>query len=136
MQTLTIAGLVSDVYGLAELSPKAHSVACLWLHHARTNRKEDMRDIASRCVGAWNAFPGSRERGLIAVAYDQRNHGTRLVDETTNGAWREGNPNHAVDMWGMINGMVVDQGLLLYVSFFICVPCLPSVSESVKASGD
>lgn len=54
-------------------------------------------------------------RGLIAIAYDQRNHGTRLVDDRVNGSWREGNENHAVDMFGGIRGMVVDQGLLIDV---------------------
>ncbi|KAK4192938.1 hypothetical protein QBC35DRAFT_159973 [Podospora australis] len=115
VQTLPITSLLVDVYGLAELSPKAHNVSVLWLHHPRTKNRANMADIASRCVGAWNAFSGSRERGLIAIAWDQRNHGSRLVDETSNGAWREGNPNHALDMWGMINGMVQDQSLLLDV---------------------
>lgn len=52
-------------------------------------------------------------RGLIAVAFDQRNHGTRLVSEVANEAWRQGNKTHAQDMLGTISGTVVDTMLLL-----------------------
>jgi hypothetical protein len=106
VHTLQMAGLPVDVYGLADLPPTATHVSCLWLHHPRTRSKEYMADIAARCVGAWNArlLGSSRgvdgdgdggsdgeiggERGLIALAYDQRNHGGRVVDEKANGAWR------------------------------------------------
>jgi hypothetical protein len=118
-----MAGLLVDVYGLEELfSSEATRVSCLWLHHQRTRRKEDMADIAARCVGAWNSNnddgkPSSsskkQRRGLIALAYDQRNHGTRLVSERANGSWREGNPMHAVDMFGVVAGMVADQRVLM-----------------------
>ncbi len=53
------------------------------------------------------------ERGLIALAYDQRNHGSRMVNEKANGAWKEGNETHAQDMLGIISGMVADQSLLI-----------------------
>jgi hypothetical protein len=133
-----MAGLPVDVYGLADLPPTATRVSCLWLHHPRTHSKEYMADIAARCVGAWNtrlaqarsSWPdgdsGGDEgkggvdgegdmgkRGLIALAYDQRNHGGRVVDEKANGAWREGNAMHAVDMFGVVQGMVSDQRGLL-----------------------
>lgn len=76
-----------------------------------------MADIAARCVHAWNARLDSQDdgqkRGLVALAYDQRNHGSRLVDKKGNEAWRAGNERHAMDMFGVIEGMVVDQGVLL-----------------------
>lgn len=75
-----------------------------------------MQEIATRCVGAWNeSFSSGVERGLIALAYDQRNHGTRLVHDPANGAWREGNKTHAQDMLGGIVGMVGDLRVLLDV---------------------
>lgn len=52
-------------------------------------------------------------RGLIALAYDQRNHGTRRVDDKANKSWRDGNAMHAVDMFGGVQGMVGDQRGLL-----------------------
>lgn len=36
---------------------------------------------------------------MIAVSFDQRNHGSRLVDEVANAAWRQGNERHAIDMF-------------------------------------
>ncbi|KAK3946049.1 hypothetical protein QBC46DRAFT_370692 [Diplogelasinospora grovesii] len=117
--TVHMAGLLVDVYGLNELPESASrvSVSCLWLHHPRGRKKEDMGDIACRCVAAWNqkgnGGNGGNGRGLIALAFDQRNHGTRMVYEPANGAWSKGNKTHAQDMFGTIAGAVSDQvGLL------------------------
>jgi hypothetical protein len=134
---MQMAGLLIDVYGLSELPPTATHISCLWLHHPRTKSKETMGDFAARCVAAWYSseggggaqqqdHPGSRSRGLVALAYDQRNHGSRAVDEKANGSWREGNAMHAVDMFGVVAGMVADQRVLLYVviilmAFFLLV---------------
>ncbi len=115
-KTVTITGLHVDVYGLDELAPTATHMSCLWLHNPRLCTKEDMADIARRSVSAWNARVASgldRERGLIALAFDQRNHGSRMVREQANNAWREGNETHAQDMLGIISGTVVDQSLLI-----------------------
>ncbi|ORY68856.1 uncharacterized protein BCR38DRAFT_521819 [Pseudomassariella vexata] len=117
--TLPIAGLHVDIYGLAELPPSATSISCLWLHHPRLQSKECMTDIASLSVNAWNSHStplpssSSSSRGLIAVAFDQRNHGTRLISAIANEAWRSGNKTHAQDMFGTISGMVVDTGILM-----------------------
>lgn len=130
--TLPIAGLQVDVYGLAELPDIATSITCLWLHHPRLRRKEDMASFADEMLSAFNASssPSSASasasastststptsaRGLIAVAFDQRNHGSRLVDKVANEAWRQGNPTHAQDMFGMVSGTVVDTMHLLDV---------------------
>ncbi|KAK4242533.1 hypothetical protein C8A03DRAFT_29295 [Achaetomium macrosporum] len=121
LRTMQMAGLLVDVYGLSELLPTATHLSCLWLHHPRTKSKEDMGDFAARCIAAWyaNVPEGGarqnlgRSRGLVALAYDQRNHGSRRVDEKANGSWRDGNAMHAVDMFGVIAGMVADQRVLL-----------------------
>ncbi|KAK4223876.1 hypothetical protein QBC38DRAFT_486735 [Podospora fimiseda] len=115
-ETLPLAGLQTDVYGLSLLSPSATQVTCLWLHHQRTRSKESMREFASLILSTYYSSSSSSSnssRGLICLAYDQRNHGTRTVNPHTTGSWRDGNPNHAVDMWGMVNGMVADQSLLI-----------------------
>ncbi|KAH6630863.1 hypothetical protein B0J18DRAFT_114433 [Chaetomium sp. MPI-SDFR-AT-0129] len=124
--TIQMAGLLVDVHGLSDLPPTTTHVSCLWLHHQRTRRREDLAGIAARCVGGWNAQvatdlngkgegkgKGKGTRGLVALAYDQRNHGSRIVDEKANGSWRDGNGRHAVDMLGLVAGMVVDQGVLI-----------------------
>lgn len=114
--TLPIAGLQVDVYGLAELPPAATAITCLWLHHPRLRRKEDMASIADEILSAFNSSPPSASaRGLIAVAFDQRNHGSRLVDKAANEAWRQGNATHAQDMFGTVSGTVVDTMHLLDV---------------------
>ncbi|KAB5572599.1 hypothetical protein GE09DRAFT_1269574 [Coniochaeta sp. 2T2.1] len=110
--TLPITGLLVDIYGLANLPATANSISCLWLHHPRSRRKEDMASFARAAVSAFNSSPSSQrnpDKGLIALVYDQRNHGSRLVDEKSNGAWREGNERHAQDMFGVIAGGVGDQ---------------------------
>ncbi|KAK3373382.1 hypothetical protein B0T24DRAFT_258868 [Lasiosphaeria ovina] len=132
VRTVHMTGLLVDVYGLDEVAASSASrISCLWLHHPRLRKKEVMADIAARCVDAWwkenadSAAAGAASsdvsssggsgggRGLIALAFDQRNHGTRLVHEPANGAWREGNQTHAQDMFGTIAGTVADQIVLL-----------------------
>lgn len=127
-RTVLMAGLACDVYGLEELAAQADSpVSCLWLHHPRTRAKEDMADFARRVVASWSQRRGDSQeagshRSLIAVAYDQRNHGGRLVDVRANGSWRSGNKTHAADMFGAIRGMVTDNaGLLDLVEGYVRV---------------
>ncbi|KAI1140142.1 hypothetical protein F5Y05DRAFT_307743 [Hypoxylon sp. FL0543] len=114
--TLTVSGLKVDVYGLTELPAAANEVSCLWLHHPRLRAKEDMASIADQVLSAYHqrsTSSSSSTRGLIAVAFDQRNHGSRLVDARANDDWRSGNKTHAQDMFGMITGTVVDTMNLL-----------------------
>lgn len=50
-----------------------------------------------------------REQGnahILVVTFDSPNHGSRLVHKLSNFGWVEGkhkNPNHALDMWSMVN---------------------------------
>ena len=100
VNTLHIAGILTDVYGLEELSPSSQLVSCLWLLHPRLQKKETMANVATACITAWNSrSPTERKVGLIAVAFDQRNHGTREVNDLANQAWKQGNPTHAQDMF-------------------------------------
>ena len=124
LTTLPVTGLLVDIYGLSELPPTATSVSCLWLHHPRSRRKEDMASFARHAVSSFKNSSSSSDQGLIALAFDQRNHGSRLVDERANGAWREGNGTHAQDMFGCIAGTVGDQvGLIDAVGgYLFCEP--------------
>lgn len=88
------------MYGLEELSSSVKSVACLWLLHPRLQTKEIMANIASNCILDFNNRDSLDHKvGLIAVAFDQRNHGTREVTPLANEAWRSGNETHAQDMF-------------------------------------
>ncbi|KAF2249692.1 hypothetical protein BU26DRAFT_287744 [Trematosphaeria pertusa] len=117
-QTFTIAGILVTVHGLAELPPSTSSVACLWLLHPRLQKKETMAPIAAQVVQAWNkriahGHAGKTPKGFIAVSFDQRNHGTRMVDKLHNQAWREGNPRHAQDMFSCFHGTATDTSHLI-----------------------
>ena len=68
--------------------------------------------MASQLITSWNAR-NPQKTGLIAAAFDQRNHGSRLVDPLHNEAWRQGNPRHAQDMFGVYHGTAADCSLLI-----------------------
>ena len=101
-----IAGIRTTVYGLDELSPEIKNVACLWLLHPRLQTQACMEPIAASTIGSWNQRlrqmqnPG-HSIGLIAVSFDQRNHGSREIDALANEAWRSGNKRHAQDMFSI-----------------------------------
>ncbi|GJN67898.1 hypothetical protein PLICBS_001940 [Purpureocillium lilacinum] len=137
MKTIPMAGLLVDVYGLDELpADMSAPVTCLWLLHPRTRTRARMADIAKRAVHAWNSSqqrlqqqqsqqqdaasgPGNgasnttTARGLIALAFDMPNHGSRLVSEAANAAWAGGNAQHAVDMAGVVRGGAADVSALM-----------------------
>ncbi len=98
-----IAGILTTVHGLAELSLNPQSVSVLWLLHPRLSSKDAMASIASKCINDWNSRASINGRtGLIAVAFDQRNHGSREVDTLANQSWRDGNVRHAQDMFRFV----------------------------------
>lgn len=78
-----------------------------------------MAPIAAQAITAWNkrlqagTAGAGKGRGLIAVSFDQRNHGTRQADALSNEAWRSGNPRHAQDMFSIYHGTASDTSLLL-----------------------
>jgi hypothetical protein len=99
-KTFHIAGILTVVHGLAELSPSCKSISVLWLLHPRLSNKDAMASTANKCINDWNQRTSSDEKfGLIAVAFDQRNHSSREVDSLANQAWRDGNVRHAQDMF-------------------------------------
>ncbi|KKY21561.1 hypothetical protein UCRPC4_g03512 [Phaeomoniella chlamydospora] len=73
-----------------------------------------MRPIAALSIADWNKRRVRvSTKGLIAVSFDQRNHGSREVDGKANKAWREGNETHAQDMYSIYRGTALDTSLLL-----------------------
>lgn len=102
-KVFAIAGISVTVFGLEELSSQANGVACLWLLHPRLATRERMTGIATSAITDWNGKSqgNTSAKGLIAVSFDQRNHGTRMVDPLANEAWRQGNPRHAQDMFSI-----------------------------------
>ncbi|KAL6253289.1 hypothetical protein RBB50_001012 [Rhinocladiella similis] len=115
--TYHIAGILTTVYGQAELDPSATDVAVLWLLHPRLQTQACMAPFAAHIISDYNNAKASsssrRKKGLIAVAFDQRNHGSRLVQAIANEAWRGGNETHAQDMFSCFAGTAVDTSMLL-----------------------
>ncbi|CAJ2502410.1 Uu.00g098040.m01.CDS01 [Anthostomella pinea] len=112
--TLPIAGLQVDIYGLSELPANATSISCLWLHHPRLRTKDMMAYIANASLSAFHSSSTApTTRGLIAVAFDQRNHGSRIIDPVGNESWKKGNKTHAQDMFGTVSGTMLDTTHLL-----------------------
>lgn len=113
-----IAGILVTVFGLSELPPSTSNVACLWLLHPRLQTQECMAPFAAHLIREWNTHLSTKSKskpakGLIAVSFDARNHGTRLVSALSNEAWRSGNPHHAQDMYSGYVGTAADTSLLL-----------------------
>lgn len=102
-----IAGISVTVFGLEELRPQVNDVACLWLLHPRLGTQERMTDIATSVITNWNAKHRDTPKELIAVAFDQRNHGTRVVDPLANESWKKGNPRHAQDMFSIFRKLLI-----------------------------
>ncbi|CAI7594259.1 unnamed protein product [Penicillium pancosmium] len=127
-----IAGISVTVFGLEELRPETKNVACLWLLHPRLATQERMSGIAASAIGDWNTKPQSSTKGLIAVSFDQRNHGARLVDPLANEAWRQGNPRHAQDMFSVFQGTARDTSLLMdYLESYVFPKNEHHISENL-----
>ncbi|KAF1917608.1 Alpha/Beta hydrolase protein [Ampelomyces quisqualis] len=134
--TYTIAGVLVTVHGLAELPPSVAAAACLWLLHPRLQARETMAPIAAQVISAWNArvhsgTAGRHPNGLVAVAFDQRNHGSRCVDPLHNEAWRQGNPRHVQDMFSCYHGTATDTSLLIdhLESYVFNTPASPKITH-------
>ena len=72
-----------------------------------------MEPIAFSTICAWNEHIRNGDEmailpGLIAVAFDQRNHGTREINQMANRDWRSGNETHAQDMFASYRKPVQD----------------------------
>jgi len=97
-QTFHIAGILTDVYGLDELSPQFTSISCLWLLHPRLQAREWNTKVADNAIKKWNGRPqNERKVGLIATSFDLRNHGSRMASSKANDTWKEGNEVNTID---------------------------------------
>lgn len=120
-QTIYTIGIKCTIYGLSELPSHLSELAVLWLLHPRLQTEKSMAPIAARTIHHWNqrlkergASTSSRGpvKGLIAVSFDQRNHGGRMADKLANEAWRQGNPRHAQDMFSVYRECTREAGRL------------------------
>lgn len=119
-----VSGLKTYTYGLAELPSNITEVSCLWMLHPRLQTQSCMAPFSAQFIHNWNqrqsTSSNGRKKGLIAVSFDQRNHGTREVSSIANEAWRSGNEKHAQDMFSCYHGTASDTSQLLdHISSYI-----------------
>lgn len=77
-----------------------------------------MEPLAASNIYEWNRClqrtkKEDRSIGLIAVSFDQRNHGSREIDKLANETWKSGNERHAQDMYSVFHGTTTDVSLLI-----------------------
>ncbi|OQO02190.1 hypothetical protein B0A48_11742 [Cryoendolithus antarcticus] len=107
-----IAGILLTIYGLDELTTH-DSVTCLWLLHGRGDTQDSMSFTAAAFLSTWNSKRKPHDRGLICVCFDQRNHGSRMIDNLANESWKGGNPTHGPDMFTLFSGTASDVSMLI-----------------------
>nr|POE56328.1 hypothetical protein CFP56_50872 [Quercus suber] len=112
-QRRNIAGILLTFYGLDELPPRPDHVTCLWLLHGRGDTQDSMGYTAAGLLRAWHLRRRPDQRNLICICFDQRNHGSRMVDNVANVSWKQGNPTHGPDMFSTYSGTAHDLSLLL-----------------------
>ncbi|KAF3985844.1 hypothetical protein FT663_05139 [Candidozyma haemuli var. vulneris] len=82
----------------------------LYLLHQRGGDESYTSAVAQHII---QDFTKAKDLPLIAVTFDLRNHGSRVVDEAKNEDWAAGNDTHAIDMISAINGNVADLKLIV-----------------------
>lgn len=136
-KSFTVTGITTTVYGIEELPLDCEEVVCIWLLHPRLQTQSCMRPAGASAIHRWNnelqkmKLPGHR-LGLLAVSFDQRNHGSREVNRLANETWRSGNKSHAQDMLGTYRSQdtlcIIPSALI--ISRWYCNGCLPSDDPS------
>ncbi|OBT87503.1 hypothetical protein VE02_03609 [Pseudogymnoascus sp. 03VT05] len=141
-KSYNIAGIAVSILGLSSLPPNCTSLTILYLLHPRLQHAATMLPIGTHILTSWAthqvSLPSShpaKSAGLLALTFDQRNHGARLVDPVGNDSWRDGNPKHALDMFGVYNGTAVDVSLLIdHVGSYIAenfVGVMPGIERNL-----
>ncbi|KZT19240.1 alpha/beta-hydrolase, partial [Neolentinus lepideus HHB14362 ss-1] len=116
----TIGGLVVNVYEEPLVRSSDADPVVLFFLHGRTQSAAHLEPAVQ---GIFEGIGARREanaslRPLIIVTFDQRNHGTRLVDPKANEAWNhkiadKHNARHAIDMYSMQTGTAKDVSFLI-----------------------
>lgn len=113
-QRYNIGGILTTIYGQDELPQRPSSIVCMWLMHGRGDTQDSMAYTAAGLLNAWNPHrKNENAKGLICVCFDQRNHGSRMVENDNNISWKQGNPTHGPDMFATYLGTANDLSLLI-----------------------
>ncbi|KIO26309.1 hypothetical protein M407DRAFT_243771 [Tulasnella calospora MUT 4182] len=101
---------------------ETQSITVVFLLHGRmgSTKSRYMDTFIARLLGYSDneqTSVSNSSKGLVVVTFDHRNHGTRMLDETSNFGWAEkqNRPNnkHALDMYTLQVGAVRDISFLI-----------------------
>jgi len=116
VQSLNIGGLPIDLYRRDDQIISSRSVIVLFILHGRLGSRKDVRALAEHALNVVYAKPRVA-RDLLVIAFDHRNHGERLTDDTANLGWHKkperNNPKHAIDMYTIQTGSSHDVSFLI-----------------------
>lgn len=98
------AGLSASVH---ELPVNVH-----YLVHYRGGDYTFTESVAYNVLQQYYAKKEANPVPLICITFDNRNHGTRVVDKKYNSSWKSGNETHGLDMMSQIHGNVQDLKLI------------------------
>jgi pimeloyl-ACP methyl ester carboxylesterase len=112
-QELAIGGIVVYVYGLKEIDAFTDRLTILYLAHNRTRTYLVTEGIAHEVLHRYNEDKGVTNLPLIAVTFNMRNHGDRMVSESANRTWKDGNELHGIDLLSSIDGSADDFKLVM-----------------------
>ncbi|KAF6743261.1 Alpha/Beta hydrolase protein [Ephemerocybe angulata] len=108
-ESLCVGGLDILLYRPSDPSPLP--VSLVYLLHGRLSSRGAVNAFARKLVSRMIEEGEGNTRQLWVVSLDHRNHGTRVVNDTANHGWHEGdrhNPRHAVDMYAIQLGTTRD----------------------------
>ena len=131
-KTYVVGGIATHVYGLENVN-SSESVDVVFLLHGRTRTWQDNVPWAHRIIEVNQSL--SPKRPLLAVTFDARNHGDRLVDQMKNQAWKEGNATHAQDMYSIQYGTSQDVSFLITMLPFFLFPDGKTKFENIVCAG-
>jgi len=131
-----IAGVLVTVYGLQEIPSDVAEVTCLWLLHGRGDTQDSMGLVAAGFLDTWTRERQAGQKHLICICFDQRNHGSRMIDNRANVSWKQGNPSHGPDMFNTYSGTAHDLShLLTHVQNYLPVKLAEQICGGVSLGG-
>ncbi|KAF7300644.1 hypothetical protein HMN09_00949900 [Mycena chlorophos] len=127
--TTVVAGLHVHTFTTDAFATSAKPVFALFLLHGRTQSYE--ADYIKNLTEAILAKSQGKTKDVLVIAFDQRNHGTRLVDSALNLDFAT-NPNHAIDMYAIQYGTAKD---VLFLMDFLPSYLFPNGEHVIESWG-
>ncbi|KAJ7454866.1 Alpha/Beta hydrolase protein [Mycena latifolia] len=111
--TTVIAGLNVHTYTTESFGSSTKPILALFFLHGRLGSTESpyVQNLITALVNA-AAAANEKQKDLMIVAFDHRNHGTRLRAPTANLDFKE-NPNHVHDMYSIQTGTAKDVSFVM-----------------------